>query len=88
MTLARPVVLPDRMVLVGTGAVLTEAMITQLLKRGIMRIVVSGQPVERQNAGDFAARLAALESRFSRVNHLPLMRALSEVIARHLAKRF
>lgn len=87
MELARPVVLPDRMVLVGEGAVLTDAMITQMLKRSIKRIVVRGQPIDRSANGDFNARLAALEVRFSRVDHIPLMRALRDLVARNLAKR-
>ncbi len=87
MTLARPVVLPDRMVLVGEGAVLSDVMITQMLKRGIKRIVVKGMPVVRPTLGDFDARVRALEERFARVAHLPLMTALRGIIARNMAKR-
>ncbi len=87
MVLARPVVQPDRMVLVGEGAVLNEAMITQILKRGIKRIVVRGQPVARSTTGDFDARLAALDNRFSRVGKDPLMAALRDVVASNMAKR-
>ena len=79
--------LPDRMVLVGEGAVLSDVMITQMLKRGIKRIVVKGMPVVRPTLGDFDARVRALEERFARVAHLPLMTALRGIIARNMAKR-
>ncbi len=86
MVLARPVQLADRMILVGEGAVLTEVMITQMLKRGIKRIVVRGQPVVR-SSGDFDAHMLELQKRFSRVEHIPLMTALRDVVARQLARR-
>ncbi len=88
MELARPVLLPDRMVLVGEGAVLTDAMITQMLKRSIKRIVVRGLPIDHATQGDYGARMTALKERFSRVDHIPLMRALHDLVARNLAKRF
>jgi hypothetical protein len=87
MELARPVLLPDRMVLVGEGAVLTDVMITQMLKRSIKRIVVRGQPVNRSTNSDFETRMVALDERFSRVHHIPLMRALRDLVARNMAKR-
>ncbi len=87
MVIARPVVQPDRMVLVGEGAVLSETMITQMLKRGIKRVVVRGQPVPRTDSGDFNTRMAALDSRFSRVGGDPLMAALRDVVASNLARR-
>jgi hypothetical protein len=75
------------MVLVGEGAVLSEVMITQMLKRGIKRIVVRGQPVSRSTTGDFDTRLAALDIRFSRVGKDPLMAALRDVVASNMARR-
>lgn len=87
MTLARPAMLPDRMVLVGEGAVLTDAMITQLLKRGIKRIVVRGQPLPRPSSASFDNRVAELQVCFSRAEHIPLMQALRDVIARSFARR-
>ena len=87
MVIARPVVQPDRMVLVGEGAVLTQVMITQMLKRGIKRIVVRGQPVQRSASGDFDARLARLAERFSRVEKDPLMAALRDIVASNMARR-
>ena len=87
MVIARPVVQADRMVLVGEGAVLSEVMITQMLKRGIKRIVVRGQPVARTASGSFDARMAALDARFARVMHIPLMSALRDIVATNLAKR-
>lgn len=87
MVVARPVTLADRMVLVGEGAVLSETMITQMLKRGIKRIVVRGQPVSRSASGDYDTRIAALDQRFSRVGKDPLMAALRDVVASNMAKR-
>lgn len=87
MILARPVLVADRVVLVGEGAVLTDTMITQMLKRGVKRIVVRGQPLSRTTVGDFDARLAALQARFARVEHLPLMSALRDCVARTMARR-
>ena len=87
MVLARPAILPDRMVLVGEGAVLTDGMITQMLKRGLKRIVVRGEPVARSGTGAYAQRIQALDERFARVTHIPLMTALREIVARNIAKR-
>lgn len=87
MFLARPVVLPDRMVLVGEGAQVTEQLIGQLISRGIKRIVVRGQPIAAMGSQNWESRLAALDERFSRQRHSPFMCALRDVVARVLARR-
>lgn len=87
MTLARPVLLPDRMVLVGEGAPVTELLIGQLISRGIKRIVVRGTPLAGPGKQEWEARVAALDERFSRVQANPFMRAMRDVVARVLARR-
>ena len=87
MVIARPVLLPDRMVLVGEGAVLTDAMIGQLMTRGIKRIVVQGQPIANLSKAEWETRIQKLDERFERVRHLPFMAALRDVAARVMAKR-
>lgn len=87
MVLARPVVLPDRMVLVGEGAVLSDTMIGQLMTRGIKRIVVQGQPLGGPQTADWETRMRQLDERFERSGRQPFMAALREVVARVLARR-
>lgn len=87
MVLARPVLLPDRMVLVGEGAPVTELLIGQLISRGIKRIVVRGQPIPGPGKQDWATRVAALDERFARVRAEPFMCAVRDVVARVLAHR-
>ncbi len=88
MIIARPVLLPDRMVLVGEGAVMTEQLIGQLMTRGIKRIVVRGQPIQgTTGAQDWPTRMAQLDERFDRVRYLPIMQALRETVARVMARR-
>lgn len=87
MVLARPVQLPDRMVLVGEGAQVTEQLIGQLISRGIKRIVVRGTPIASPGKQDWATRIAQLDERFSRVRNRPFMSALRDVVARVLARR-
>lgn len=87
MFLARPVQLPDRMILVGEGAQVTEQLIGQLISRGIKRIVVRGKPIAGPGKQDWEARVALLDERFSRVRVNPFMGALRDVVARVLARR-
>lgn len=87
MILARPVHLPDRMVLVGEGAILTETMIGQLMARGIKRIVVRGQPLAAPGRASWEERARQLAERFSRVDGDPFMHALHDVVARVMARR-
>ncbi|MCS6969810.1 MAG: hypothetical protein RMM29_03500 [Planctomycetota bacterium] len=87
MVLARPVVV-DGLVLIGEGTALTDAMIALLLKRGVPRIVVRGQPLPRTTErGSFEEQMAGLAERFARVEHLPLMAALRACVANALARR-
>jgi hypothetical protein len=87
MVLARPVLLPDRMVLVGEGAELSEQLISQLMTRGIKRIVVRGHPFAGSNTVDWDERVRQLDERFSRVRSTPFMSALRDVVARVMARR-
>ena len=87
MVIARPVLLPDRMVLVGEGAELNDVMIGQLMTRGIKRIVVKGQPVGGPQTMDWEARMRQLDERFERNHRQPFMGALRDVVARVLARR-
>lgn len=87
MFLARPVQLPDRMILVGTGTEVTEQLIGQLISRGIKRIVVRGKPLSGPGVLSWDARVAQLDERFSRVRTNPFMAALRDVVVRVLARR-
>lgn len=87
MTLARPVLLPDRMVLVGSGTTLTETMIGQLMARGIKRVVVRGHPIPGPAAQAWAERIRLLDERFERVRTVPVMLALRDIVARAMARR-
>jgi hypothetical protein len=87
MILARPVVLPDKMVLVGSGATLSDEMIARLMKRGIKRIHVRGNPIPSPGHDDWQERLKRLYDRFERVQHIPFMAALRQVVEREMARR-
>lgn len=87
MILARPVQLPDRMVLVGEGVTISEQLIGQLMNRGIKRIVVRGSPIPSPRKEDWATRVRQLDLRFSRIHRYPFMTALRDVVARVLASR-
>ncbi len=87
MILARPVMLQDKMVLVGTGGQLTDEMIAKLMKRGIKRIHVRGNPIPSPGHDDWQERLKRLYERFERVQHVPFMAALRQVVEREMARR-
>ena len=87
MVLARPVILPDRMVLVGEGAALNNQLISQLMTRGIKRIVVRGTPLAGPARVPWDERINQLDERFQHVRRIPIMAALRDVVARVMAKR-
>lgn len=87
LVLARPVTLPDRMVLVGSGVTLTETMIGQLMSRGIKRVVVRGHPIPGPAATEWGERVRLLDERFERARTIPLMAALRDIVARSMARR-
>jgi hypothetical protein len=87
MVLARAITLPDKMVLLGSGATLTEGTIGQLMGRGIKRIVVRGHPLSGLATTSWDERMAQLDARFSRVRTHPFMSALREVVARVMARK-
>lgn len=87
MILARPVLLPDHMVLVGEGAELNDQMISQLMTRGIKRIIVKGNPIPGRGHIAWEDRLRQLHERFEHVSHLPFMTALRDIVARVMAKK-
>ena len=87
MVLARPVVLPDRMVLVGEGAELNDQMISQLMTRGIKRIIVRGTPIPGPGRAKWEDRIRQLDERFERVRRYPFMSAVRDIVARVMAKR-
>jgi hypothetical protein len=87
MVLARPVTTPSQVVLLGEGATLTDALIAQLLQRGIKRIAVRGSPIAARSQAEWTEQLRLLSERFSRTHHDPFMRALQDVVARVLARR-
>jgi hypothetical protein len=89
MILARPVVLPDNeMVLCPKNTVLDDVLIARIGARGVKRIHVQGHPLKgHRTAMDYDTHIKRLAERFSRVQHVPFMRALQLSIERILARR-
>jgi len=70
---------PDGPPLCGAGVVLTQAMITRLRNLGITTLSVKkGSPLMEEDTR-LDERLAALDRRFKRVAHDPLMLVLKEI---------
>lgn len=87
MVLARAVTLPDKMVLLGSGATLTDGSIGQLMTRGIKRIVVRGHPIPGPAKATWDERVRQLDERFERVRPIPFMSALREIVIQVMARR-
>ena len=75
------------MVLVGEGVELGEQLISQLMTRGIKRIVVRGTPIPGPSRATWDERVRMLDERFEHVRHYPFMSALRDIVARVMAKR-
>ncbi len=87
MVLARPVILPSKLVLCAEGSVLTEPIIIRIMARGVKRIAVVGRHAPDVMRDDYATAMAKLKTRFTRVHQVPFMAGIEQVIARVLARR-
>ena len=85
LVLARPVVLPNKISLCGTGTELTDDLIQRFIVRGIKRIFVQGKPLVSQFGQPISVQKEALHKRFERVKDsgmmLSYMRAIEEEIS-------
>ncbi len=88
MELARPVVMPDNdMILCPKGTVLDDNLITRISGCGAKRIFVKGHPLKGHRTDmDYPTQVKKLAERFSRVQHIPFMRALQLSIERILSR--
>jgi hypothetical protein len=77
---------PSERILCGKGVVLTESLISRLRHLGVESVAVEGHPVKVE--GDQTAEdiLAALDQRFSRVAHDPLMVKIKEIYRRQILR--
>ncbi len=75
---------PNARVLCGKGIVLTETLISRLRQMGIESVSVEGLPVEAEEGQAAEDLLAALDLRFSRVTHDPLMMKIKEIYRRRI----
>lgn len=86
MVLAKPVVMPNRVVLCSAGMELTPSIINHLLVRGIKRIYVRGRPMPVHGEDQFEVMMRKLRRRFSRVRHVPLMLSIEQSVENALVK--
>ncbi|MBW1739783.1 MAG: hypothetical protein JRJ42_01470 [Deltaproteobacteria bacterium] len=88
MKLAKPVANDRGIVLCGTGAELTEEMITRLSDMGVKRITVEGHPVD---TGDpektLSQQIRELDARFKKVEGDPLMGRIKDIFLERLKER-
>ncbi len=77
---------PNGRILCGKGVVLTESMIERLRKMHIESVAVEGHPVKVEGEPTLDDMLAALDKRFSRVAHDPLMMKIKEMYRRQILR--
>ncbi len=70
---------PASMTICGKGITLTESMIAHLQRMGIQSVTVEGHPINVEGEATLEQMLAALESRFRRVEGDPLMMRMKEM---------
>ena len=80
MVLARPVTLPNKISLCGTGTELTDDLIQRFMLRGIKRLFVQGAALRSSANQPLAIRLENLHQRFSRVQDNSMMRYIEHCI--------
>jgi hypothetical protein len=77
---------PNARVLCGKGVTLTESLINRLRQMGIESVSVEGHPVKMEGEQTVGDMLAALDERFSRVAHDPLMMRIKEIYKRQILR--
>jgi hypothetical protein len=86
MELSQPVYLPNKVALCARGTVLTDALITRLMIRGIKRIYIKGQNLPGPNRAQFNESIQQLRVRFSRVQQFHTMTSLQTIVERVMVK--
>jgi hypothetical protein len=87
MVLSQPVIMPNRMVLCPRETVLTDALIHQLMARGIKRIHIRGTPIPGGHQIGYTERRGKLANAFSRVRSFDHMAAIERVIEQMINRR-
>ena len=82
MRIARPVTLPNKISLCGTGTELSDSLIQRFIMRGIKRIYVQGKPLTSPQHQPTSIQVEELYHRFKRVTDdltmLSIMRCIEE----------
>jgi hypothetical protein len=86
MVLARTVILPNKVALCARGTVLSEALITRLMIRGIKRIYIQGRDLPGPHRDGFNQSIQQLHERFSRCRQFPTMASLENIVERVMVK--
>ncbi len=88
MVLAKDVQTPEGRTLCGKGTALTETMIARFVKMEISHVAVEGHPVKVEGEKTIKEELQDIETRFSRVKHVPpLMFLKKRIMERMVASR-
>jgi hypothetical protein len=88
MVLAKDVMTAEGRILCGKGTALSTTIIERIHKMDISRITVMGHPVEVAGEKSLEQELHDIESRFSRVKHVPpLMYLKKRIMQRKVADR-
>jgi hypothetical protein len=86
MVLAQPVILPNKVALCARGTILSDALITRLMVRGIKRIIIQGTALPGPSQAAYAETIHHLHQRFDRVRHYPTMASLEIIVERAMVK--
>jgi len=87
MVLARPVTLPNGVVLCAAGTTLNDQLLQRLTLRGIKRLYVRGQPLPAPSKEPVVDRIRSLRRRFSRVEQVPVMAMIERAIEKEISRR-
>ncbi|UCH00010.1 MAG: hypothetical protein JSU78_06155 [Deltaproteobacteria bacterium] len=92
MTLAIDITKPNGDLILGKSRRLTESIIERLKRFGVENVaVLVNEPDERQDPEYIKTKMKEIEQgldyRFRKVNHIPLMIEVKELISEHLKER-
>ena len=77
---------PNARILCGKGVELTDPLIARLRQMGIESVSVEGHPIKIEGEQTVDDMLSALDQRFSRVAHDPLMLRIKEIYRRRILR--
>jgi hypothetical protein len=81
MILAKPIMTPNGMVMLGEGTVLTEKWVERIQDMGIPSVLIDGPPVQTISRED---ALANLDTRFALVESKPFMNSIKKIVKEHI----